>query len=293
VNSAAEWWTSLRPDFPASPTQSLDNAAVKLMNVISGQTPLESLGKWDQAMSCWRTFQASLWHPDTPEPWLGSWLGSGMTVSGIVYQLRKLVPRTSAGGGGALPTPQAMDAHDLGHPIDQLYQTDSGKVRFHSNQGVDGSVGLGKMAKTGMWPTPNSNEDRAERYTEETSLRHYQEGRQIHLSQAVRMWPTPRANKTSSEDEESWLARQRDGKVSTPPLGLAVKMWPTPAARDWRQGGFPADHRRNSPNLPTVIQEVGGQLNPAWVEWLMGLPIGWTGLEPLATESFQQWWQGF
>lgn len=36
-------------------------------------------------------------------------------------------------------------------------------------------------------------------------------------------------------------------------------------------------------------REAGGPLNPTWVEWLMGFPIGWTAFEPLATESFQQW----
>ncbi len=30
-------------------------------------------------------------------------------------------------------------------------------------------------------------------------------------------------------------------------------------------------------------------LNPNFVDWLMGLPIGWSGCEPLATESFQSW----
>lgn len=35
--------------------------------------------------------------------------------------------------------------------------------------------------------------------------------------------------------------------------------------------------------------QVGGQLNPPWVEWLMGFPIGWTGLRPLETRKFRQW----
>lgn len=30
----------------------------------------------------------------------------------------------------------------------------------------------------------------------------------------------------------------------------------------------------------------GGKLNPAWVEWLMGWPIGWTALKPLETVRF-------
>lgn len=33
----------------------------------------------------------------------------------------------------------------------------------------------------------------------------------------------------------------------------------------------------------------GGQLNPYWVEWLMGWPIGWTSLKPLDKEVFKIW----
>ena len=33
---------------------------------------------------------------------------------------------------------------------------------------------------------------------------------------------------------------------------------------------------------------VGGQLNPAWVEWLMGYPLGWTVLSGWAMQWFQQ-----
>ncbi len=40
-------------------------------------------------------------------------------------------------------------------------------------------------------------------------------------------------------------------------------------------------------------EKVGGQLNPTWVEWLMGFPLGWTDLEPLETPSFRRWFQNF
>ena len=33
----------------------------------------------------------------------------------------------------------------------------------------------------------------------------------------------------------------------------------------------------------------GGPMNPEWVEWFMGWPIGWTALNPLATDKFRQW----
>jgi hypothetical protein len=32
-------------------------------------------------------------------------------------------------------------------------------------------------------------------------------------------------------------------------------------------------------------------MNPDWVEWLMGWPIGWTALQPLAMDRFLEWQQ--
>ena len=54
---------------------------------------------------------------------------------------------------------------------------------------------------------------------------------------------------------------------------------PTPTARDWRSGSG-RQANGHSPQLPEVI---GGQLNPAFVEWLMGCPVGWTDLQVLGT----------
>jgi DNA (cytosine-5)-methyltransferase 1 len=34
-----------------------------------------------------------------------------------------------------------------------------------------------------------------------------------------------------------------------------------------------------------------GQLNPTWVEWLMGWPLGWTDLKPLEMDRFQEFLQ--
>lgn len=38
-----------------------------------------------------------------------------------------------------------------------------------------------------------------------------------------------------------------------------------------------------------LMQFIGGSLNPPWVEWLQGFPIGFTELRPLEMLRFQQW----
>ena len=46
------------------------------------------------------------------------------------------------------------------------------------------------------WPTPYANEDRAEKYTDETTARHMAQGRHVHLAQVVKTthagWQTPK-----------------------------------------------------------------------------------------------------
>lgn len=61
---------------------------------------------------------------------------------------------------------------------------------------------------------------------------------------------------------------------------------PTPTAHNAKEGAYPAEHIRNT---PTLAAQVGGALNPPWVEWLMGWPIGWTDLQPLAMDKYRLW----
>ncbi len=78
-------------------------------------------------------------------------------------------------------------------------------------------------------------------------------------------------------------------KQSDRSLETFVKYYPTPTMRDWKDNGkSPAELNRNSTTLATIA---GGQLNPNWVEWLMGWPVGWTDLKPLEMDRFQQWYE--
>jgi hypothetical protein len=57
---------------------------------------------------------------------------------------------------------------------------------------------------------------------------------------------------------------------------------PTPTCHNSKEGSYPSEHNRKTPSLAT---HAGGKLNPMWVEWLMGWPLGWTDLKPLETDK--------
>lgn len=65
--------------------------------------------------------------------------------------------------------------------------------------------------------------------------------------------------------------------------GFTVRV-PTPTTQDAKNNASPSQKDRDALNVT-----VGGPLNPEWVEWLMGWPIGWTDLKPLAMDRWQQW----
>ncbi len=132
-----------------------------------------------------------------------------------------------------------------------------------------------------LWPTPacTSNAMHLESNAEQRNS--------MSLASAVHFVPTP-------------TARDWKGHTITPahPNGFTValpnfvKMFPTPQASDNRDRGnlsSGAVKRRREKgkqiSLSQSVSEVSGQLNPPWVEWLMGFPIGWTDCEDLETPS--------
>jgi hypothetical protein len=64
-------------------------------------------------------------------------------------------------------------------------------------------------------------------------------------------------------------------------------MFATPTARDWRSGK--ASQATMDKNSRPLIEQIGGSLNPTWVEWLMGWPLGWTDCAVSAMDKFRQW----
>ena len=72
------------------------------------------------------------------------------------------------------------------------------------------------------------------------------------------------------------------------------RLWPTPAAHEARLGYQRRDtgKKGTQKSLSTIVidteggrEKTTGQLNPTWVEWLMGYPTGWTDLSVSETVS--------
>lgn len=276
----------------------------------SGGKCTGSFAKWDRDSSSWRTSQLSL--AGDLMPFSDRWPTSGSMRSGRCFRRPTAEHHTSASGCGffvGTPTtnPKPRSAAFAKGRTPNVYEAAHQPIRE-------------------TFPTPVARDDGK---SPEAHLRMKQRmpggPRSTITSLAVLaragfqqpMFPTPRAGKTSDESEESWLKRNAAGKVATPPLSLAVRMiptltagdakgarrvgydttnpgvtltdfvrLPTPTANDARNNGSPSQVEPNSAALNVVA---GGKLNPRWVEWLMGWPIGWASCEPLGTDKWQSW----
>ena len=85
-------------------------------------------------------------------------------------------------------------------------------------------------------------------------------------------------------------------RITLPPLtsGTGSGSWLTPSANEDAAGTPNGKMQRMLGNCVEVRGETpeewaSGTLNPPWVEWLMGWPIGWTDLKPLETARFRKW----
>ena len=108
-------------------------------------------------------------------------------------------------------------------------------------------------------------------------------------SEQKQMWLTPRVVEVD-ETPENFRRRMNskranDRKDSFGSLTMQVKAmekWPTPTSHNSKETNAPSESLRNT---PTLASQAGGKLNPMWVEWLMGWPMGWTDLKPLEMDK--------
>jgi DNA (cytosine-5)-methyltransferase 1 len=102
------------------------------------------------------------------------------------------------------------------------------------------------------------------------------------LKKRMENWPTPRscsAMAATITPEVAWNEKRNPNLETI----VGQRMWPTPTAHNAKETNAPSEALRNT---PTLAAQAGGTLNPTWVEWLMGWPLGWTDLKPLEMDKF-------
>jgi hypothetical protein len=252
-NLGEELLMSYRADFLVRTSAQLEKAQeLTESEAECGEKWRASFTKYDLDTRSWKTHQCSLL--EDLEEFLETWPQWGLMRDGECWEQRTLEQTIRGIGYGLsekLPTPQATD--HISKPTSQSWKAKGG-VNFS----------LANPEIQAKWPTPTASQARSE-------------GMILQMRQLVEI------GTTTIEEAEAMI-----GGSLTP---KRMSKWPTPVTRDYKDSGSQealkrARDKRDSPGLALLVgAEGGGNLNPTWVEWLMGWPIGWTDLKRLETDK--------
>ena len=110
----------------------------------------------------------------------------------------------------------------------------------------------------------------------EPSLKMFTDTHRLDCPQSLAIW-----KKMVTQELGEYSQRQKSGHLTK---GRESLSWATPTAHLAKEGGYPAEWTRNSMSLTAEVHKAenlphsSGHVNPAWLEWLMGVPTKWTDL---------------
>jgi hypothetical protein len=242
--------TSFLADFHVRTSVKQEQVPASMVNdQASGRNLSGLLARYDPVTCSWKTAQCSLL--EDLEQSLETWPRSGSMLNGVCYLRPMLAPLTYAKEYGSWPTPTCSDVY-------------TGNLKSSQQKpGSMHSVTLPQaVAKRAMWPTPSASEGLG-------------------------------GGSATSGMKSLMREKRPSGNHRTFALRDAVKVWPTPTASA-SKGSSQATLTRKSGRSRvkdrldhSIMASDNGQLNPTWVEWLMGWPLGWTELKPSETVKFR------
>jgi DNA (cytosine-5)-methyltransferase 1 len=176
-----------------------------------------------------------------------------------------------------------LDEDGLVHPTEPVAPV---KTERRDGWSYWTGVQLGGSAGSALWPTPAARDwkDRGANVDWENRARNGG----LSLPFAVNsgpLYPTPKAVRYGSSQNglNGVNGEKRRPSAGTPSLDTiaARGLWPTPKSSpsgpDFARAGR---EQSGGDDLATAVyRNEKGPLNPDWVEWLMGLPCGWTDPE--------------
>jgi len=249
-NLGEELLTSYREGFHAKTSAQLEKGQELMESEVEcGEKWHGLLARFDQDSHLWRTVQCSLLE-DLNESLqtLPQW---GMTVGGELYLLPTLVQTTSEKESGLWLTPSTIDIPT------RSKESMEKRLEYRKKIGRNG-VGAGCLSEQVEW---SKNGPPIGYITKET-------------------WPTPRCQMTRQVKIRTDIEKGHKGNLEE--MVALREKFPTPTAHNSKESNSPSEALRNE---PTLAHRAGGKLNPMWVEWLMGWPIGWTDLKPLEMDK--------
>ena len=167
-----------------------------------------------------------------------TWSVKDITSSCLILKLRLSARPTGGSGSRLWPTAATQEAE---HPNAVL--TDAGRRESKAGSSSH-SMNLADTVR--LWGTPTARDCKGA-----NSLEHLSGGRHLgQLPNMVRIFPTP-----------------------TTGAGLCGGTGNFQQLQSLKEDGIITEGERRN-----MSQGNGGQLNPVWVEWLMGYPPGWTDL---------------
>jgi hypothetical protein len=152
-----------------------------------------------------------------------------------------------------------------------------------------------------MWPTPRAQEAKHGEPTDwemQTDHEGTKFSLRVQVAKREQNWPTPTVQ-DSNKATKKW--RENHQNNLTAAAFNPHKIYPTPTARDCK-GGYKTESltrkdgkSRAHDALPNAVidgkgvETVTGHLNPDWVEWLMGWPVGWTSMDAITELNWRDW----
>jgi len=267
LSRGVESWISSLLATRANRSQSPESVAAKAIRATCGPKWLESWGNASQLLASSRTSQGTFsWDLiESPKTW-NDWVTA---LRQECLRRRKLARVTRENGSSSWPTAKMSDgehggpsqrAHgDLTLPsASAQWLTPHGFANTDASGHEAGAAGeFGKQVKE--WVTPAS--------ADSVGSHGGGQGRSLRTDIAE-SWPTARANELAGRGH----ARRKPGTGGA--------MLSETAENCSLQAQSTLDGDELSSSGPTSRP----QLNPRFVEWLMGVPRGWTSLECSATE---------
>ena len=256
AHPGVEEWISSLPHRPASPTPRQGAEREPAMIETASQIHSVWLAKYDLELCMWKTspdLQLSLKMEGqaTSQKSLVNFPRSGMTVGGTLYPRKMLAHRISENGGGSLQNFPTPRAIYGEHPgmKDPSHLTGAA-MQWNTPNTMDSLNCKSQKALDYEYNTARPGR------TNPNNLRD-----QVAVQEGLRLWPTP-ATSQDYKPVRPLAPSEADGTHGTMLVGAVGDKHP--------------DH-------------IGGQLSSTWVEWLMGIPVGWSALDPLPEGAYAEW----